>query len=650
METLWSQLYAQCMERWAAQGLCSKNEWKEFKSRLDSEFVRYAELLWSLYGKRPDFAYQLEDSVKRLFESFCERPEQLKLRDRTFTPESGWFLSEEQIGAVAYVDRFAGSFQALRKRLPYLQELGISYLHLMPFFECPKPENDGGYAVSSYRHTDPALGSMKDLEQLAADCANAGICLVADFIFNHTSDEHEWALNAKAGNPAFQSYYWVFADQGKTEEYQQHLRDIFPEVRHGSFTYVEEMGKWVWTSFHSYQWDLNYRNPELFKAMTGEMMYLANRGISILRLDAVAFIWKEAGTNCENRKEAHTIIQAFQAAARLVAPSLLFKSEAIVHPDDILSYIDLRECQLSYNPLLMAELWEAAATKEVRLLAHSLAKRHSLPAGCSWINYVRCHDDIGWTFANEDAAELGIHGADHRNFLNSFYMGEFPGSFSRGVSFQHNPQTGDRRICGTAASLAGIEQALEKGSTEDLERSVRRVLMLYGIAYAAGGIPLLYLGDELGTLNRYEYADDPSQASDSRWVHRPLWSDAAAEARYDTSNYVGKIFCGLKRMAEERKKHAVFSRQDLQIADSGHPSVLAFHKQMHKGNTHGLLTVLANFSEATVYLSSDKATELLSGQTASDLLSGNILLPGEGLELVSCSLFWLYTEIPQSEQ
>jgi len=634
MERMWTALRKQCDQRWADRGLTASPAWPEFAGRLDAEFQRLGELLWELYGERPDFAYHLEAIVAGLFRAYEARPEALKARDRVRTPESGWFLGGRQVGAVCYVDRFAGTFRGLEQRLAYLQELGVTYLHLMPFFQAPEGESDGGYAVSSYRDTDPRLGSMADLEHLAAAFEKQGIALVADFVFNHTSDEHAWARAAQAGTPEFQDYYWVFGDKAETAPWQAHLRDIFPEIRQGSFTWRPDMNKWVWTTFNSFQWDLNYRNPEVFGAMAGEMISLANRGISILRLDAVAFVWKQLGTNCENLPQAHTIIRAFQAAARLCCPSLLFKSEAIVHPDDIARYIDLRECQLSYNPLLMAELWEAAATKETRLLALSLRKRHHLPAGTAWVNYVRCHDDIGWTFADEDAAELGIRGYDHRQFLNRFYTGEFPGTFSRGVSFQYNPVNGDRRICGSAASLAGIERARLEGLGRDLETAVRRLILLYTVAYTAGGIPLLYLGDEVAVLNRYEYQDDPAQAADSRWVHRPLWSEELAAQRHDKTKPAGRVFSALAQLAQLRRDHEVFGVQGLTVLDPGHPSVLAFDKVL----AHTRVTLIGNFAEHPVTLAPATVQHLLGGRSGRDLLSGQPVLVGESLDLDPCAV------------
>ena len=572
----------------------------EFYQRLHREFPRLVNLLRQLYGQRWDFAFQVEELVSALLESWQDRPEHLRQRDKKLPPESGWFLKNDQIGAVCYVDLWAGNLKNLQERIPYLKDLGITYLHLMPFFQVPPLENDGGYAVSSYREVRPDLGSMKDLENLGLALEKEGITLVADFVFNHTADNHLWAQKARQGDSEFQEFYWTFSDEAATREYSPWLREIFPEARRGSFTFDEKMGKWVWTTFHSYQWDLNYSNPAVFTSMAGELLHLANRGVHVLRLDAVAFIWKQAGTGCENLPQAHTLIQAFQSAVRIVAPSLLFKSEAIVHPDDILKYIDLREAQLSYNPLLMAELWEAAATREVKLLSHSLGKRSGLPVGCAWVNYLRCHDDIGWTFADEDAWEVGIKGGDHRAFLNRFYTGQFPGSFARGEPFQYNPVNGDMRICGTAASLAGLESARLQGSEIALENAINRLLLMYAVVFTAGGIPLIYLGDEIGTENDYSYKKDQGKCRDSRWLHRiPSDLKKEKEAQTNSTSSGGRIRQGFRKLVEMRKSLKALGEGKLRVWESPHPSVVFYSRG--EGNEEVL--ILGNFSESCVELS-----------------------------------------------
>ena len=325
------------------------------------------------------------------------------------------------------------------------------------------------------------------------------------------------------GDEEYLDFYHIFPDREMPDAYERNLREIFPDEHSGAFTFFPDLfkeGGWVWTTFHSYQWDLNYANPAVLNRMAEEMLFLANQGVEVIRLDAVAFLWKELGTNCENLPGAHQLIQAFNTVARIASPSLLFKSEAIVHPDEVVKYISPDECQISYNPLLMALLWNTLATRKVDLLSQALAARFKIHPETAWVNYIRVHDDIGWTFSDEDAAILGINGADHRRFLNEFYRGRFPGSFSRGLPFQENPVTGDCRISGTCASLAGLEKALKEEGTPEVELAIKRILLIHGMILTAGGIPLLYLGDEIGTLNDYSYQDDPAHKQDSRWVHR----------------------------------------------------------------------------------------------------------------------------------
>ncbi|HVN54052.1 MAG TPA: alpha-amylase family glycosyl hydrolase [Anaerolineaceae bacterium] len=598
-------------------------EWQAFHDRLARHFKRLFDLLLPLYGGQYDFFYHLEELLASLAQSWIDRPAQLKALDLRREQDATWFQTSQMLGGVCYVDRFAGNLEGVRRRIPYFKELGLTYLHLMPLFCSPKPENDGGYAISSYREVDPALGSVEDLVGLASELRENGISLVLDFVFNHTSDEHEWAQKAREGDPDYQAYYRMFPTREQPDAYERTLREIFPDEHPGAFTYFPEMKRWVWTTFHSYQWDLNYDNPEVFNAMVREMLALANLGVEILRLDAVAFIWKRMGTACENLPEAHQLIQAFNVAARIAAPALLFKSEAIVHPDEVARYIHPEECQLSYNPLLMALLWETLATREVRLLAASLRDRFKIPPDCAWVNYVRCHDDIGWTFSDEDAAKLGINGYDHRRFLNDFYTGRFKGSFARGLPFQENPKTGDCRISGTCASLAGLEKALREpdvdpGGPAEVELAIARILLLHGVILLIGGIPLLYLGDEIGTLNDYSFRDDPALARDSRWVHRPITDWARLELRHDPGTLEGRIYAGLQRLIALRKDHPVFSGGQTQIIDSGNPHVLAF-AHAH-ANQRAL--VFANFSEQEQALPGNLLRIYGLGHEFQELISG----------------------------
>ncbi len=572
--------------------------WNNFSERLHKHFPTLFTLYFHIYSEHYDFFFHLEDLITSLARSWMERPIDLRELDNAREKNPLWFQSNQMLGGVCYVDLFANDLKGVKSKIPYFQELGLTYLHLMPLFKTPEKENDGGYAVSSYREVHPPLGTMKQLASLARELRNANISLVVDLVFNHTSDEHTWAEHAKAGDEDYMDFYRIFPSRQMPDRYEQNLRDIFPEEHAGAFTFFPDLfkeGGWVWTTFHNYQWDLNYANPAVFNRMAEEMLFLANQGVEVLRLDAVAFIWKQLGTSCENLSEAHTLIQAFNAVARIASPALVFKSEAIVHPDDVVKYISPNECQLSYNPLLMALLWNSLATRKIRLLSQALATRFKIHPETAWVNYVRVHDDIGWTFSDEDAALLGVNGNEHRRFLNEFYRGRFNGSFSRGLPFQENPITGDCRISGTCASLSGLEKALREEGENEVELAIRRILLIHGVIFTVGGIPLIYLGDEVGMLNDYTYRNDPAHERDSRWVHRPRADWEKYAKRNDTHTIEGRVFQGLRMLIELRKQHAAFAAGELEVIQTENEHILSFTR-IHAGK-HAI--ILANFSEET---------------------------------------------------
>ncbi|GAA1464509.1 alpha-amylase family protein [Microbacterium thalassium] len=601
----------------------------DLRRRVEAHLPRLHGLFRSLYGDRPDALEQLAAVVAEAAASWRSRPIELRARDRQREEEPDWFESERMLGGVCYVDRYAGTLAGIREQIPYFRELGLTYLHLMPLFECPKGNSDGGYAVSSYRSVDPALGSMEDLTALAAELRVAGISLVVDFIFNHTSDEHEWARKAIAGEPGYEDFYLIFPDRTMPDEYEKTTREIFPDDHPGSFVQLPD-GRWIWATFHSFQWDLNYANPAVFRAMAGEMLFLANQGVEILRMDAVAFIWKRLGTPCESLPEAHLLLQAFNAVLRIGAPSVLFKSEAIVHPDEVIQYVSPDECQLSYNPLQMALTWESLATRDTGLLQQALDTRHALPEGTAWVNYVRSHDDIGWTFSDEDAADLGIDGFAHRRFLNAFYVKGLQGSFARGVAFQENLKTGDARVTGTTASLAGVE-AGDRGGED-------RVVLAHAIALSTGGIPLLYLGDEVGQLNDHGYLDDPSEAGDSRWVNRPRRPTALYDQRHDGSTVAGRLYARLTTLITTRKATPEFGGNALIPFHVPHASVIGYQRPA-AGEPLKRVLVLANVGDEPAIVHADT----LSGfeRHAADAITGADIDLDDGILLGAHKFAWV---------
>lgn len=605
-----------------------------FLERLQSHFLQIFRLLHALYGTRYDFFYHLEQILLAAVEVHLARAPKLRALDAQREGDAAWFQSEDIVGAVGYVDLFAGDLEGVRARIPYLRELGITYLHLMPLFDAPAANSDGGYAVSDYRKVNPKLGTMDDLAALADDLRENGISLVVDFVFNHTSDEHAWARRALAGDEEYHDYYYMFDDRTLPDQYEHTLREIFPEQAPGSFTFRHEINKWVWTTFNTFQWDLNYRNPAVFRAMLREMLFLANQGVEFLRLDAVAFTWKEMGTSCENLPQAHWLIQAFNALARVAAPAMLFKSEAIVHPREVATYISWEECPLSYNPTLMALLWESLATRKVSLLRLSMEHYFTLPPRCAWVNYIRCHDDIGWTFADEDAGRLGINAYDHRQFLNRFYTGRFEGSFAMGVPFNYNPVNQDMRISGMAASLAGLEQALRRDESPLYENAMRRLELIHSVIISAGGIPLIYLGDEIATLNDYTYQQHIGKKDDSRWVHRPAFDWERAAKRDDITTPQGRLFTTLRRLIALRKAYKAFAGGDTRWIDTWNEHVLGYVRG-------GEVLVLANFSEHEQIVPQYAVTPYMHDASGYDLIDDAPVKINSSVHLAPYQFMWI---------
>ncbi|MBC8094040.1 MAG: alpha-amylase family protein, partial [Pseudonocardia sp.] len=518
-----------------------------FLARLDLWFADIHAPVEALYGGE-----HVGQLLRIALDAAVARPVDLREADRRREIDPHWFQAPSTIGYVAYTDRFAGTLDAVPKRLDHLAELGVTYLHLMPLLRPREGENDGGYAVADYRAVDPRLGTVEDLSRLAAALRERGMSLCVDLVLNHTAAEHPWARGWLAGDPEFADFYLSFPDRTMPDAYEATIDDVFPDQAPGSFTWVAGAG-WVWTTFFDYQWDLDYTNPRVFAAMLGEILWLAGRGVEIFRMDAVPFMAKRLGTTCMNQPEVHDILQALHALVKLAAPATVFKAEAIVAPEQLVGYLGAHdryrpECELAYHNQLMVMLWSSLATKDARLAVQSLRRLPTIPAGTSWATYVRCHDDIGWAVSEVDARAVGYDPVAHRDFLNAFYSGDFPASPARGARFGQNPGTGDARISGSAAALCGIPGA----QGESLERGIRRLVLLHAVTLAWGGVPLLYMGDELAQGNDDTYLDDPARVADNRWMHRPFFDDAAAACRHDPATAEGRVFGWFRALTATR--------------------------------------------------------------------------------------------------
>ena len=508
------------------------------------------------------------------------------------------------VGTQFYVDRFNTDIKGLAEKLPYFEALGVNFLHLMPITTRPAGENDGGYAVNSYHEIDAKYGTKKDFAAFTKKARERDMVLMLDFVVNHTSDEFEWAKKAMAGDQKYQNYFYTYPNRQIPDEFEKTMPEIFPESAPGSFTYNHEMGKWVMTCFNTYQWDLNYTNPKVFIEMLANLVTLANMGVDVIRFDALAFLWKKIGTNSQNLPEAHRLISLFRMCLQVIAPGTVLLAEAIVAPKDIIKYfgegpLEGNECEVAYNASLMALLWNSIATKKTSLLQKSLMEVPPKPSDGTWINYIRCHDDIGLGYDDDFIREMGWSPTEHRKFLLDYYCGRLDWSPAKGLMFMYNPKNGDGRITGSAASLLGLEKALEQKDEQKIQDAVAKIVMLHGIILSYGGIPLIYAGDEIGTLNDYSFTKHKDHRNDTRWVNRPMQDWKTVTKLPTAKNHTSQIFNGLKKIIQLRKELPVFADRHPAIIHPS-PNAHVFVFERNDGKTKVL--VLSNFDENSQFL------------------------------------------------
>jgi amylosucrase len=555
-------------------------------------------MLEALYGARPDYPTFCDRLITTLRRGWTDRPADLKRLDLQRDLEPDWFQRPGMAGYVFYIDRFDGTLSGILDRLDYLEDLGITYVHLMPCL-MPRPgDSDGGYSVLDYRQINPAFGTMADFEVVSATLRARGISLCVDLVLNHTAKEHAWARKAAKGDPTYQDYYLMFDDPSLPTRYEQTLVEVFPDNAPRNFTHYPALGKWVWTTFNEHQWDLNWANPAVFVEIVEVMLFLANKGVDVLRLDAVAFMWKRLGTRCQSEPEVHMLLQALRACSRIASAAVIHLEEAIVAPAEMLPYFgrgkhDGKEGNLAYHNSLMVQFWSALAARDTRLMTHVLSTHFpDRLTNATYATYIRCHDDIGWAVTDEDAAAVGVSGHGHRSFLSDFYEGSFPGTFAKGALFQVNKTTGDKRISGSFASLAGLERATDPAATD---LAIQRILLGHALIASWGGIPLIYMGDELALLNDDGYLNIPEHAHDSRWIHRPLMDWALARTRHQADTPAGRIFRGTREiLARRRATVALHSQVPNRVTGTGNDAVFAFQRPAPTGT----LLCLFNFTEA----------------------------------------------------
>lgn len=569
------------------------NTEKIFAQRMEKHQDELRWLYMELYGNDTMYA----ELCEQMHDYYLKRSTELKKRDIKKEKNPDWFKEKEMLGMMLYIDNFAGNLKGVEKKLAYLKECNVNCLHLMPFLDTPKGKSDGGYAVADFRKVRPDLGTMKDLARLTEKCHENGMNVCMDFVMNHTSEEHEWAKRARAGEGEYMSRYFFYDNGDIPARYEETVPQVFPTTAPGNFTWLPEIGHYVLTTFYPYQWDLNYRNPRVFNEMMYNFLFLANQGMDIIRIDAVPYIWKELGTSCRNLKKVHTIVRMMRMIAEIVCPSVILLGEVVMEPEKVVPYfgtVEKPECHMLYNVTTMATTWNSIATRDIRLLKKQMDIVSRLPKQYTFLNYLRCHDDIGWGLDFDTMKQWGMEEPSHKRYLNDYFTGKIADSISRGELYNDDPVTQDARFCGTTASMCGIEAAGFEGNVEKMQVAIQEDLMLHAYMLTQSGIPMLYSGDELGQVNDYSYKDDAEKASDSRYLHRGAFLWELADKRKDLSTVQGQLFQMLNRLEQIRRQENVFSQEaEVYTYDVHNDSILGILRE-YKGEQ---FIALFNFSE-----------------------------------------------------
>lgn len=604
-------------------------KWKtEFRNRYECREAELRSLYEQLYpGQKEGFAYL----IQRMYQNYVERPVPLRKIDRKREKNPGWYKGNDILGMMMYTDAFAGTLQGVKEKLDYVKSCGVNYLHMMPLLESPKGRDDGGYAVADFRKVKPELGTIEDLKELTSLCHEQGISCCLDFVMNHTSEDHAWAKAARAGDPQARSRYFFYDNWDIPNRYEETTPQVFPTTAPGNFTWLPDCNQVVMTTFYPYQWDLNYANCMVFNDMVDNMLFLTNCGIDVIRLDAVPYIWKELGTKSRNLPQVHTLVRMMRLVSEIVCPGVLLLGEVVMEPAKVLPYfgsVDKPECHMLYNVTTMASTWNTIATKDVGLLRRQMDQVCALPKEYVFLNYLRCHDDIGWGLDYDWLKQFGIEEVPHKKYLNDVLTGRGYDSDARGELYNDDPRLGDARLCGTTASLCGLETALYENNPDKVKRAVACDLMLHAYLLIQSGIPVLYSGDEVGQLNDYSYKENPDKCADSRYLHRGKFQWEKLKKTDKTYRVSMEIFHTLRKMEEIREQHPVFNgKADVWTFDTGYSHVLGIGRYLDGEEIRAYF----NFSEYEldeVWMPMDegrKYTDLLSGMTmeaAGNHLSG----------------------------
>ena len=600
---------------------------KIFEERLQRHHDELRWLYMELYENDSMFA----ELCEQMYQFYLERNDALKKLDTNREKDKDWYKQNDMLGMMFYIDNFAGNMKGVQSKLDYIEQCNVNYIHLMPFLETPEGRSDGGYAVADFRKVQEKLGSMEDLESLTAACHKKGINVCMDFVMNHTSEDHEWAKKARQGDGEYMSRYFFYDNGDIPAQYERTVPQVFPTTAPGNFTWIEDIGHYVMTTFYPYQWDLNYRNPRVFNDMMYNFLFLANRGIDIIRIDAVPYIWKELNTPCRNLKQVHTIVRMMRMICEIICPSVLLLGEVVMEPEKVVPYfgtVEKPECHMLYNVTTMATTWHTVATRNVKLLKQQLDIVNGLPKEYVFLNYLRCHDDIGWGLDYGTLQMEGMGERSHKQYLNDYFQGYTEDSTSRGELYNADPVTGDARFCGTTASMCGIEKAGFEQDEAAMAMAVQKDLMLHAYMFMQSGIPVLYSGDEIGQVNDYSYKEDPNKAADSRYIHRGAMNWKLAENRTDAASVEGKMFQGLDKLEQIRRTEKVFVTQaDTWTIETWDDSLLCIGRYFEGEKLIGLFNFSGVDKTAWIKEADGDYVDLISGNRVQPV---DVQVPGYG--------------------
>ncbi|MDY4515883.1 MAG: alpha-amylase family protein [Lachnospiraceae bacterium] len=591
---------------------------KTLESIYQNRFEKHSdELRWlymELYNNDSMYA-ELCDNMQRFY---LERKSTLRRSDVQREKNPDWYKENDMLGMMFYIDNFAGNMKGVQKKLDYIEKCNVNYIHLMPFLDTVEGRSDGGYAVADFRKVQEKLGTMEDLEKLTEACHTKKINVCMDFVMNHTSEDHEWAKRARQGEGEYMSRYFFYDNDAIPRQYEQTVPQVFPTTAPGNFTWLPECRHHVLTTFYPYQWDLNYKNPRVFNEMMYNFLFLANRGIDIIRIDAVPYIWKELGTQCRNLPQVHTIVRMMRIIGEIVCPGILLLGEVVMEPEKVVPYfgtVEKPECHMLYNVTTMATTWHTVATRDVSLLKKQLDIVNALPKNYVFLNYLRCHDDIGWGLDYATLRKEGIEEVPHKKYLNDYFRGYTGSSNSRAELYNEDPVTGDARLCATTASLCGIERAGFEGNEAMMDSAIRLDVMLHAYMFMQSGIPVLYSGDEIGQINDYTYKKDVNKVQDSRYLHRGAFIWENAEKINDLTTVEGRVFQALDKLETIRKTEKAFvSNADTWTIETYEKELLCIGRYFEGDKLIGIFNFSEHDKTAWIHEDDGEYEDLLTGR------------------------------------